>query len=508
MTHPKYDVIVVGSGVAGCAAALSVAGSGGRVALITKSPDLSETNTRYAQGGIIYTAPDDSPRLLANDILDAGARAGEPGAARLLAEEGPEIVERLLIEELGVPFDRDTDGKLLLTREGAHSVARIIHRKDTTGDAIQNSLSEAVAAHPEIESLPDTRLTSLLMAGERCVGVSVERGDGEILHIRARAVVLATGGYAGLYERTTNPRTATGDGLALALAAGAETRDLHYVQFHPTVLYEPEKTGRAALISEAVRGEGGVIVNADGEEFIEHALGSLAPRDVVTRSIHDEMAASGHPCVYLDARPERTGRPAGWFAGRFPEIHAHCIASGTDPDAEVIPISPAAHYTCGGVATDLYARTSVPGLLAAGEVASTGLHGANRLASTSLLEGLLFGWRAGETAMKLDFALEEPAEAIGAEGRYGRDTAGDEALDGIGRILWSRCGIVRDASGLETGLLELSRLGESVAGTNAKSALRVARAVIQSALEDSTSLGCHRRSDTSRGETRLAGLPR
>ncbi|WP_119070239.1 L-aspartate oxidase [Rubrobacter indicoceani] len=502
----RYDVIVVGAGVAGCVAALAAARAGSRVALLTKAPEPEESNTRYAQGGIIYTSPDDSPELLAEDVMEAGVGAGDRNAVRLLAAEGPEMVRRLLVEELGVPFDRGKSGELKLTREGAHSVARIIHRKDTTGDAIQNALTRAVAAHERIELPPCANVLELLVAEGRCVGVAALLG-GELTAMRARAVVLATGGFAGLYERTTNPAIATGDGLALALSVGARVRDLHYVQFHPTVLYRPDGVGRAALISEAVRGEGAVLVDG-GEEFIEHPGGSLAPRDVVTREISTALGRSGLPCVYLDATPERTGRPKGWFATRFPEIHARCMEAGISPDENPIPVSPAAHYTCGGVLTDLSGRTSFPGLLAAGEVASTGIHGANRLASTSLLEGLLFGWRAGEAACRTpDFE-----EAFGTHRpRSETDPESREAdLSRLRGIMWRRAGIVRDADGLEAGLRELERLapGAGLAGP-----LLVTRSVLKAALLDKANLGCHYRSDAhSTGgmeyaPRRLAGLP-
>lgn len=509
VSHRSYDVVVVGAGVAGCSAALAASRHGRRVALLTKQDGQYESNTRYAQGGIIHTSPDDSPELLARDILKAGAGAGDREAARLLAAEGPELVKRLLIDELRVPFDRDEDGGLLLTREGAHSVARIIHRKDTTGDAIQRSLGEAVAADGRIQVITGATVAGLLVSESRCTGVLATMRNGDI-HLKSRGVVLATGGFGGLYERTTNPESATGDGISLAVRAGAVVRDPHYVQFHPTVLYEPEATGRAALISEAVRGEGGVLVTRYGEEFIEHPDGSLAPRDVVTREIVDMMHASDSPCAHLDATPKRTGRPRGWFATRFPEIHARCLASGIDPDEEPIPVSPAAHYTCGGVATDLQGRTGVEGLLAAGEVASTGLHGANRLASTSLLEGLLFGWRAGEIAANLDLPNAPATDRTGHEGSTG--AAPPEHIARLRKTMWESAGVLRDAGGLKSGLREVSHLEEEAAGTDLEGPLLVARSVIEAALGDTVSLGCHHRidaqADTADGRKRLAGLPR
>ena len=486
------DVIVVGGGVAGGAAALAAARKGARVTLLTGASDPEETNTRYAQGGIIHTGPDDSPELLARDILAAGG--GDPAAARVLAAEGPPLVRRVLIQDLEVPFDLEAGGfeGLHLTREGAHSVSRIIHHRDTTGREVQRALTRALRAEERIKILPTTAALKLVVSRGRCVGVYAAR-NGEVVALLARGVVLATGGLGALYEYTTNPPHATGDGYALALRAGAALRDLHYVQFHPTALYAPGAPGDRSLVSEAVRGEGGVLVGPDGEgEFVDHPLGSLAPRDVVARSIRAMMDRTGSPCAYLDV----SHRPEAWFRTRFPAIHARCLRSGIDMAREPIPVVPAAHYSCGGVTTDLSGRTSLRGLWAAGEVASTGLHGSNRLASTSLLEGLVFGWRTGE-----DAARPSPVPDAGAAKapRILPDAPG-EAWSRLRRVMWEHAGLVRDADGLREGIAKVNELEEEHGGSSLAGPLVVARTVLEGALNERESRGCHYRSDARAGE--------
>lgn len=491
------DVIVVGGGIAGGSAALAAARKGARVTLLTATPDPEETNTRYAQGGIIHTGPDDSPELLVRDIVDAGG--GDPAAASVLASEGPPLVRRLLIEDLEIPFDREAGGfeGLHLTREGAHSVSRIVHHRDTTGREVQLALTRALRAEERITILPATTVLQLVVARGRCVGVQTAR-DEEVVTLPGRAVVLATGGLGALYEHTTNPPHATGDGYALALRAGAALRDLHYVQFHPTALYAPGTAGDRSLVSEAVRGEGGMLQGPDGEEFVDHPLGSLAPRDVVARAIRAVMHRTGSPCAYLDISHRRED----YIRERFPAIHARCLASGIDMTREPIPVVPAAHYSCGGVATDLSGRTSLKGLWAAGEAASTGLHGSNRLASTSLLEGLVFGWRAGE-----DAARPSPVPDAGdAEPLSVPPEAPEEAWRKLRRMMWEHAGLVRDAGGLREGLVEVQELEDEYGATSLAGSLTVARTVLEGALAERESRGCHYRSDSGE-EACLADLP-
>ena len=485
------DVVIVGGGIAGGCAALAAARKGARVVLLTGTPDPEETATRYAQGGIIHTSPDDSPELLIRDVLAAGG--GDPAAAGILASEGPALVRRILVEDLEVPFDRERGGfeGLHLTREGAHSVSRIIHHRDTTGREVQRALTRALRAEERITVLPATGVLELIVSRGRCVGVHAGR-DGEVVTLLGSGVVLATGGLGALYEHTTNPPHATGGGYALALRAGAAIRDLHYVQFHPTALYAPGAAGDRSLVSEAVRGEGGVLVGPDGETFVDHPLGSLAPRDVVARAIRAMMDRTGSPCAYLDI----SHRPEAWIRNRFPAIHERCLRSGIDMAREPIPVVPAAHYSCGGVATDLLGRTSLKGLWAAGEVASTGLHGSNRLASTSLLEGLVFGWRAGE-----DAARPSPVPDVGttAPPRLPAD-APREAWSELRSAMWEHAGLVRDAGGLREGLAKAKGLAKEHGGTSLAGPLAVARTVLEGALAERESRGCHYRSDTQTRE--------
>jgi len=482
----ETDVVVIGGGIAGSAAALAAARKGAEVLLLTKLPDPEETNTRHAQGGIIYSGPGDSPELLVNDILEVGDGVGDTDAARLLATEGPPLVRRLLIEELGVPFDRDEKGKRRLTREAAHSVPRIIHHGDTTGAKIQRALTHAVRDERHVTMLAGARALDLVTSGGRCAGVCVSH-RGKVATLATRSVVLATGGLGALYEHTTNPSGATGDGVALALRTGAQVRDLHYVQFHPTALYS--SCEESFLISEAVRGEGGVLLDQDGREFVDHPLGSLAPRDVVAREIQAMMDRTGSPCAYLDI----THRPPSWLKSRFPTIHARCLEDGIDMAYHPIPVVPAAHYACGGVAADTRSRTSVQGLWAVGEVAGTGLHGANRLASTSLLEGLVWGWRAGE-----DAAHPGPV-AVGEACRAGQQQVPEHAPERAWRhlrsIMWEQAGIVRTGEGLVRGLEKLAALERQHGGSDLSGPLLVARTLLENALVDTRSRGSHYRLD-------------
>jgi L-aspartate oxidase len=481
-------VVVIGGGIAGCAAALSAARGGAEVSLLTKLPDPGEANTRYAQGGIIYTGPGDSPELLVEDVIRAGAGVGDREAARLLAAEGPPLVERVLVEEAGVPFDRE-DGGLHLTREGAHSVNRVAHRSDTTGAAIHEPLIRAVCNEERVELLAGARALDLAVADGRCAGVHVAH-EGGTSTVGADAVILATGGLGALYEHTTNPPSATGDGVAMALRAGAEVRDLHYVQFHPTALYAP---GERFLISEAVRGEGGVLRDPDGEEFAD----PLGPRDVVAREIAGMMQRTGSPCAYLDA----SHLPEEWLRRRFPAIHARCQAAGIDVASQPIPVVPAAHYSCGGVAADACGRTTLPGLWAAGEAASTGLHGANRLASTSLLEGLVWGWRSGEDAARTESSAAELPPSPGP-----LSPASQEAWRKLRALMWDHAGLIRTAEGLAEGLGKLRGMEREYADTELSGPLLVARRIMEAALADGRSRGCHYRRDAEgRGRVNIPG---
>ncbi|SEM98668.1 L-aspartate oxidase [Nonomuraea pusilla] len=397
----EADVVVVGSGIAGLTVALRHAElePGARVLVVTKDV-LSSGSTRWAQGGIAAVLdPRDTPEEHLSDTLLAGVGLCDVRAVRTLVTEGPGALRRLM--ERGARFDRTPDGELQLTREGGHRRRRIVHAGgDATGAEVQRALVAAVAATPAIEVIEHALVLDLLKdAAGRARGVTLHvMGEGArdgVGAVRARAVVLATGGMGQVYAATTNPAVSTGDGVALALRAGAVVRDLEFVQFHPTVLWLGEgSTGQQPLISEAVRGEGAVLVDHEGNRFMAgvHELADLAPRDIVAKAIMRRMHETGRDHVHLDGR--HFGR-ATWET-RFPTIYAACREHGIDPATEPVPVAPAAHYASGGVRTDLRGRTSIDGLYACGEVACTGVHGANRLASNSLLEGLVFAERIAE----------------------------------------------------------------------------------------------------------------
>ncbi|MGH9446319.1 MAG: L-aspartate oxidase, partial [Terriglobia bacterium] len=406
----KADILVIGSGLAGCAAAWAAAQTGAEVRMITRAPKPEDTNTLWAQGGIIYQGKDDSPEKLVKDILIAGAGLSSPEAARLLSQEGPGLVKKILIEQLGVNFDRapGDSGEWHLTAEAAHSLPRILHYKDQTGSAIERVFLERVASHPKVKLTPSSTAVDLLTASHHseepldvykpltCVGAYVlDQIGGEIVPYVAKETILATGGLGRVYLHTTNPPGAGGDGIAMASRAGARCINLQYVQFHPTTLYHP--SGRF-LISEALRGEGARLVDSHGREFMSrfHPDGPLAPRDVTARAIYQVMLESGEPCAYLDI----SHHPADHTRDRFPGIFRHCLKLGIDITKQPIPVVPAAHYSCGGIAVDEWGRTNLGRLRAVGEVSCTGLHGANRLASTSLLECLVWGTRAGAHAAR------------------------------------------------------------------------------------------------------------
>jgi L-aspartate oxidase len=493
------DVLVVGSGVAGLTAALHLREAGLHVTVVTKV-NIDDGSTRWAQGGIAAVLdPLDSPEAHALDTEIAGVGLCDPAAVRVLVDEGPIRVKELI--RLGAAFDRNPDGSLMLTREGGHRANRIVHAGgDATGAEVQRALHTAVHLDPWIRVVDHALVLDLLtdVDGRACgitlhvLGEGAEDGVGAI---HARAVVLATGGMGQVFASTTNPVVSTGDGVALAIRAGATVTDIEFVQFHPTALFLPgNDSAQQPLVSEALRGEGAFLVDGDGKRFMvgQHELAELAPRDVVAKGIHRVMLASGTDHVFLDAR-----HLGGEFlARRFPTIVASCLAAGVDPAVELIPVAPAAHYASGGVRTDLHGRTSIPGLYACGEVACTGVHGANRLASNSLLEGLVFSRRIAE-----DIAAglpEQSAPAPAADGdRWVVDPAVRPALQSA---MTRGAGVLRSADSLARTRdvlagLAATRATPKTAGWEATNLVTVAAALTAAASTREETRGCHWRED-------------
>ena len=399
-----YDFIVIGSGAAGLTFAIKAAQAGGTVAIITKR-NPSESNTKYAQGGIAsVTSVEDSFDLHVRDTLEAGADLCDEAAVRTIVTEGPERIAELIA--WGAKFDQRRDpnylGELDLTKEGGHSKRRILHSQDTTGAEIERTLLASVEAEENIKVLSHHVAIDLITSAklgytteDRVLGLYALAPDGNVITLRSDRVVLASGGCGKVYLYTTNPDIATGDGVAMAWRAGASVANMEFIQFHPTCLYHPQ--AKSFLITEAVRGEGGILRDSKGRAFMEkyHKLRDLAPRDIVARAIDAEMKRSGDRCVYLDI----THRPPEFITDHFPNVYQTCLKFGIDITKEGIPVVPAAHYQCGGVLTNINGQTGIGGLFAIGEVACTGLHGANRLASNSLLEALVTAHRACETLL-------------------------------------------------------------------------------------------------------------
>ncbi|MFB7058953.1 MULTISPECIES: L-aspartate oxidase [Streptomyces] len=503
------DVVVVGSGVAGLTAALRCAAAGRRTVVVTKAR-LDDGSTRWAQGGIAAALGEgDTPEQHLDDTLVAGAGLCDEAAVRLLVTEGPDAVRRLMAT--GAVFDTSAEtGEIELTREGGHHRRRIAHAGgDATGAEISRALVEAVQ-RAGIRTVENALVLDLLQDAEgRTAGVTLHvMGEGQhdgVGAVHAPAVILATGGMGQVFSATTNPSVSTGDGVALALRAGAEVSDLEFVQFHPTVLFlGPDAEGQQPLVSEAVRGEGAYLVDADGVRFMQgqHELAELAPRDIVAKGIMRRMQEQGAQHMYLDAR--HFG--ARMWEQRFPTILAACRSHGIDPVTEPIPVAPAAHYASGGVRTDLHGRTTVPGLYACGEVACTGVHGANRLASNSLLEGLVFAERIAADIAGAAPAGSGPGIPVPASGPL----QPAEARYEVQRIMTDGAGVLRSAESLRTAaaaLEELYATALTALETDGKTAvpgvetweatnlLCVARVLVAAALRREETRGCHWRED-------------
>jgi len=513
------DVVVVGSGVAGLTAALHLREAGLHVTVVTKV-NIDDGSTRWAQGGIAAVLdPLDTPAAHAADTEAAGVGLCDPAAVRVLVEEGPARIRELI--RMGAAFDRHEDGSLMLTREGGHHANRIVHAGgDATGAEVQRALHTAVTRDPWIRLVEHALVLDLLRAADgRVCGITLhvlgEGAEDGVGAIMARAVVLATGGMGQVFASTTNPTVSTGDGVAVALRAGAEVTDIEFVQFHPTSLAigagvtaagaaPAAVVAQQALVSEALRGEGAYLVDGDGKRFMvgQHELAELAPRDVVAKNIHRVLLESGADHVFLDAR-----HLGGEFLHqRFPTIVASCLAAGIDPAVDLIPVTPAAHYASGGVRTDLYGRTSIPGLYACGEVACTGVHGANRLASNSLLEGLVFSRRiAADIARDLPPQAEPAPQATVDE--WVVDPAGRAALQ---RAMTRGAGVLRSAASLTEAAGTLAQVG-AVRGVprpdswEATNLVTVASVLVSAAYRRQETRGCHWREDFPDAEASWRG---
>lgn len=524
----QTNVLIVGCGIAGATAALRLARNPNlQILVITRDSDPHESNTRYAQGGIIGRGNDDAPELLVKDILTAGAGASSPRSAQILAEEGPDLLQKILIEESGIQFDSSSNGKPEFAQEAAHSRRRILHVGDGTGQAIINGLISALKERPNINVLPSVTAVDLITFPHHsrdplttygplvCHGAyAFDQNERTIHRYLADATILATGGLGRIYRNTSNPIGARGDGLAMASRAGARIVNAEYIQFHPTTLAAPGAEG--FLISEAVRGEGGILLTPGGRAFMADyspQWKDLAPRDIVARAIHHQMETNGYSYVLLDIASRMKGSA---IRARFPNIFAQCMKVGIDITQEPIPVVPAAHYFCGGVLVDEWGQTSIDNLYAIGEISCTGLHGANRLASTSLLEGLVWGDRS---ARKISEYFNNPNRQV-LPGRddipqwdeSGLHTRADSALikgdmQTIQNIMWHYVGLERSSERLSRAIRELrhmlneietfyrsTKLDDGLIGL--RNAVEVALLVAQSAFHNRLSRGCHYREDT------------
>ncbi|WP_162426796.1 L-aspartate oxidase [Pontibacter pudoricolor] len=500
MDSLNYDFVVLGSGIAGLTFALEAAAQN-KVLVLCKAA-LAETNTAYAQGGIaaVLSATDSFEQHI-QDTLTAGAGLCDELAVRFMVARAPAAIKWL--QQQSVLFDTATDETIALGLEGGHSQNRIAHVKDHTGLSIQQALSKAVLQHPNITVLEYhfglDLLTQTIGQEKVCYGVQVlDMVTGNYKTILAKAIVLATGGSGQVYQFTTNPTIATGDGLAMARRAGAAIRNMEFFQFHPTALYDPGSSD-TFLISEALRGAGAELVLPDGGSFMQqyHPLGSLAPRDIVARAVYEQMHMHQSECLYLDA----TRLPGGRLQRNFPGIYTRCKSIGVDAVTDLIPIVPAAHYQCGGVVTNLHGQTSIVGLYAIGEVACTGIHGANRLASNSLLEGVVFAREAAKHVKVSDLQLH--CTAFKSVVYSLPDNRDDKIVlktkKALQTLMWEKVGIVRTAEGLLHATYELAELkyslkylqGYSAAVQEVKNLLTVVELILDACVLRRESVGGH-----------------
>lgn len=519
----QTDVLIIGCGIAGASAALTLARDTQRqITLITRAEEASDSNSNYAQGGIVGRGLDDSALLLEEDILAAGAGLSYPPAVKLLAERGPQLLNDVIIKQAELHFDHDEQGHLIMGLEAAHSTRRILHVGDGTGAAIMKALLRKLQDLPNITLLEQHTVVDLITFPHHaldplavyqslaCHGAYVFNQEShQVLPILARQTILATGGVGQIYLNTTNPVGARGDGVAMAYRAGANIINAEYVQFHPTALNSTDTT--KFLISEAVRGEGGILLTPQGKPFMQRyspEWKDLAPRDIVARAIYSEIVDKGYPYILLDIASHK---PAEYIRERFPHIYAHCLEQNIDITHQPIPVVPAAHYFCGGVQVDLYGRTSIPNLYAVGEVSCTGVHGANRLASTSLLEGLTWGVRAGEDILAQSPGLLLSESDVPQWNDSGLIYEGDPNLiqgdmHSVRNLMWHYVGLVRSEYRLNRAIRDLrqlwldieefyrkTRLSDSLIGL--RNSVQTALIVAYAAHRNRVSRGCHFRED-------------
>jgi L-aspartate oxidase len=517
----ETDVLVIGCGIAGASAALEAAKSGMDVLVITKNSRAEESNTLYAQGGIVSLGPGDYPELLAEDITAAGDNINDPEAVELLSSEARQLVDSILIKELRIPFTHSTPERLDYAQEGGHSRRRILHVKDTTGRTIEEKFVRALQKQKRVTLLTGHTAVDLLSLPHHsknpiayyrkpvCIGAYVlENATGKVKTVFARSTVMATGGCGALYLNTSNPRDAIGAGYAMAFRAAARLINMEYIQFHPTSLFH--RDADSFLISEAVRGEGARLKNRDGRTFMEKYSGrrDLAPRDEVTRAMYEEMVNTNSNYLLLDLASYAKID----IKKRFPNIYKTCRQYGIDITREPIPVVPAAHYCCGGVQADLWGRTSLDGLCAVGEVSCTGLHGANRLASTSLLEGLVWGTRAGRFIAQ-HLPAKRPYRPSEIHPWY--YPPNEEEIDpalvnqdwlSIRSTLWNYAGIIRTGKRLERAKADLEYLQHRIdkfyreahmdeGVVSLRHGIQVALLITRAALSNPVSRGAHYRKD-------------
>lgn len=518
MSTIECEILIIGAGIAGLTCAIKLADRGKNVVVINRSEDPEESNTKYAQGGIVWWGEDDSVELIETDIEEAGDEVGRESAIKIIAEDGPVLVKYLLIDRLRINFDKDSFGNLHKTLEGGHSKNRIIHVADQTGLAIQKALFQEAKKHPNIDILSSTTAIDLISTthhsknrdaiyqGTKILGAYIlERGSKKVSKVLASYTIIASGGVGAVYEYTTNPEGARGDGIVMAKRAGAHVINMEYIQFHPTAF--KKENCKSFLISESVRGEGAILLNDEKERFVES---ELLPRDELTRLIYKEMKKSGTKNVWLSCEPIM--KRGIKLEERFPKIFSDCLECGIDIRKDLIPVAPASHYLCGGIRVDEWGKTNLARLYAIGEASCTGLHGANRLASTSLLEGLVWGIRSAENIIG-NFSKEdiESFQISDWDERFILKepdfTLIDEYLLKIKNIMWERVGIVRSETELLKAMRALmmlsvdivemyrtSKLSDELIGL--RNTIEIAIEITSCARRNRLSKGAHYREDT------------